>query len=329
MNGLSSWLAILIFAQAAPQPTSHAQVASHARHQGARLTWARGQGADTCVGHLGLTEDVKARLGWDPFVLSKELEIEGTVTKTPDGYRADLWLRDAAGKTLGKRKLESRARDCGTLGQAVATTITVAIDPDVSGAVVPSGEETAMEPEPSPAPPSPPAPRDDARASHIRVVAAGGVTGGLVPGPSDVIGLRAGLVIADVVEVGVGMSFFRESREGDFGFGLTAGELRACLGPWGARGLARLCGALLAGAFTANVRSADLTPLEVGTFAWVGAELGPVFSIAVAGPLRLEVGASAIAPIVRRQGFFRGAAAPAWEQATIAGRLELGLALLF
>lgn len=44
-----------------------------APRKGVRMTWARGVGADRCVGHIGLEEDVKARLGYDPFVLPREL----------------------------------------------------------------------------------------------------------------------------------------------------------------------------------------------------------------------------------------------------------------
>ena len=321
VTSLVSALALLLFAQAAPPKTPH---------RGARIAWARGAGAEACVGALGLAEDIKARLGWDPFVLPKDLDFEGTITKTRDGHRADLWIRDAAGKTIGRRTLVSRAPDCRTLGETVATTITVAIDPDVSGEAVPGLEDTSFSPEVSPSPAPAPVPSATTRTEHVRVTAGAGITAGLVPGPSDVSGLRANLVIGDVLELGLGMSYFREAREGAFGFALTTGELRACVDPWGARHLARFCGAVLAGAFAANLRSTELVPVELGTFPWLGAEIGPVLSIQVAGPVRAEVAASILIPLIRRQGFVRGAEPTAvYEQARVGGRAELGLGVLF
>lgn len=307
-------LALATFAQA---------VATGPRH-GARLAWARGLGADSCVGAVGLEEDVKARLGFDPFSLPPDIAVEGVATRTADGFRADLSFRDASGASLGRRKLESHARDCATLGEAVAVAISVAIDPDVSGAVLPHVDDLPVEPPPPPPPPPRAAPR-----AAVRVTLEGGLTAGVVPGPSDVTSLRASFPVREIVEAGVGVSHFREQREGGFGFAVTTGEVRACAIPWGARAAVRLCGAVLVGIFEANLRSADLAPVDVGPSAWAGAELGPALSLALAGPLRLEAGASALVPIVRRQGFVRGRSDPVWEQAAVGGRAEMGLGLLF
>jgi hypothetical protein len=300
-----------------------AQTADAQPRRGARLSWARGHGADECVGTLGLQEDVKARLGWDPFTAPSEIEIEGAIARTNDGFRADLTFRDRDGKAIGKRKVESRARDCKSVGEATAIAITLVIDPTASGVAA-----AAIEPEPTiepaPPPPPPPPPRE-----RVRVVLSGGITSGIVPGPSDVTSLRAQIVLGDFVELGTGFSWFREQREGDFAFGVVAGEVRACATPWRPSGLARLCGAFLAGAFEANVRAGDLSPVEVGSFPWAAAELGPVLSVGIAGPMRLELAASAIVPITRRQGFVRGATAPVWEESVVAGRAELGIGALF
>jgi hypothetical protein len=51
--------------------------------KGARITWARGIDADRCVGATGLEEDVKARLGYDPFALPADLDGDGCI----DGCR--------------------------------------------------------------------------------------------------------------------------------------------------------------------------------------------------------------------------------------------------
>lgn len=316
MAALAS-LAFALLAQAAPAPVP----------RGARLIWARAPSAEACVGKLGLAEDIKNRLGWDPFVLPVEVEIEGTALRTGDGFRATLSFRDATGKSLGSRELRSHALDCRSLGEAIAVAVTVAIAPRASGAPVPSPEPSPFE-EPAAASAEPQG-REAEPDDRVRVALMGGITAGVVPGPSDVATLRVSLPVGRRAELGVGMTYFRESRSGDFAFGVTAGELRGCVDPWGIRGLPRFCGAMLVGAFEANVRAGNLTPVEVGTFAWAAAEIGPALSAPLIGPLRLETGASAIIPIVRRQGFLRGSPDAVWEQSTVGGRVELGLGLIF
>ncbi|MCW5838025.1 MAG: hypothetical protein KIS78_36885 [Labilithrix sp.] len=309
-----------------------ASTASTAPRRGARLVWARGDGADTCVGVAGLTEDVKARLGWDPFSLPPEIEIEGAAQQTPRGFRADLSFRAADGKSLGKRALESRHKDCRSLGEAVAVAITVTIDPDASGDAPPLAEpDPTASPPPSgvdaAAPPPPVAPREGE--PRVRVTAGGGGAVGLVPDLGASASLRAGFMVSAHVEVGIGATYLPESRAGDFGFGLVAGEARGCLLPWRAGGLLRLCGAAIVGAFEVFAHSAELVPVDVGPFPWLGAEAGPVVSVPLRGPFRIELGASAIVPIVRRQGFILGAPEPVWEQSAVAARVEMGAAALF
>lgn len=293
--------------------------------RGARLAWARGVGAEACVGPLGLEESVKAILGADPFARPPEVDIEGVVVRDGRGLRTDLWLRDRDGRTLGKRSVRSGAPDCAELGRAAATIVAVMIDPDLEEPR--PGADDADTP-----PPAPPAP--DARGRRVPFVPAppslagsvlAGATAGLVPGPSDVYALRGELAVGRWVGVGVGASWLRPIPEGDFAFGLTTAEARACLTPWGARGVARLCGALLVGAFDASLRRTTLRPVEVGAFPWAGAELGPAIAVPLAGPVALAAGVSAIVPITRRQGFVGGAAEPVWEQSPIGGRAELGL----
>lgn len=104
------------------------------RRVGARITWVRGVGAESCVGLLGLEEDIKARLGYDPTVIPSERIIEGLVVRAGTGFRAELVVRDGAGQLLGARQLTGREADCRALGEAVAVAMTVAIDPDATGA---------------------------------------------------------------------------------------------------------------------------------------------------------------------------------------------------
>ncbi len=323
-------LTILVAALA----SSHGALASPRR--GARLVWARGTGAEGCVGIAGLTEDVKARLGYDAFALASDLEIEGTAQRTARGFRADLTFRRPDGSSIGKRELESRDKDCRSIGEAVAVAITVAIDPD-SPAVPSTPKEKQVEKQepalahedapparlpPVTAPASPPSPRG-------RVSLAGGATAGLLPGLSAMARLRAAVSVSERIEIGAGVAWSPEAREGVYGFDLTTGELLGCFSPWGARGLLRACGGLLAGAFGTFVHSRTAEPVDVGLFPWLGAEGGAGLSIPLGGPATVELGASAVVPFLRRQGFVRGAPAPVWEQGIVAFRADLGVGVIF
>jgi hypothetical protein len=306
--------------------SSHGALASPRR--GARLVWARGTGAEGCVGIAGLTEDVKSRLGYDAFTLASELEIEGTAQQTPRGFRADLTFRRPDGSSIGKRELESRDKDCRSIGEAVAVAITVAIDPDspaVPSAAVeevppPSREETPRAPLSPPAAPLSP---------RGRISLAGGVSAGLLPGLSGMARLRAAVFVSERVEIGAGVAWSPEAREGAYGFDLTTGEVLSCWAPWGARGVLRACGGLLAGAFGTFVHSRAVEPVEVGIFPWLGAEAGAGLSLPIAGPATAELGASAVVPFLRRQGLVRSAPAPVWEQGIVGFRADLGVGVIF
>lgn len=296
--------------------------AAHASpHRGARVLWARGAGAEGCVGARGIEEDVKARLGYDPFVLSPELEIEGAVTRTRTGFRADLAIRDASGKALGGRKLESRSEDgnCRSLGEAVAVAITVAVDPDAPAMAPPMTEERP--PEEAPPPPPPPIPPEH-RMGHATIAA--GASAGLVPGISGVVSLLVGFPISDYVDLTVGARVWPESRKGDFGFGIASAEAGACVLPW-ARGPLRFCGGALFGLYDVYVHSVDLAPVDVGAFAWAAVDAGAMATVPLGKRFRVELGASAIMPLVRRSAFVRGQNDPVWEQNALGGLLEIGL----
>lgn len=293
--------------------------------RGAGLRWARGDAAEGCVGVLGLAEDVKRRLGWDPFVLPVEIAIEGVAVRVKGGFRAELTFRDRDGKPIGTRRFESPG-DCRALGETVAVAIAVAIEPDATeppAAVV-------LEPPPAPAP----VPPREERAvppgrRRARLAAAAGALPGLVPGLGGAVGIAGGVVVAERVEVSLGGIYAPPSEEGAFDFGMAVVRARACALPWGAEGLVRLCGAVLGGAFESYSRAEDLVPLDVGASAWVGVEAGAVVSLALQGPLRFELGAGAVVPLTRRSGVVRGAAEPIWEQSIVAASVDAGLALLF
>ncbi len=305
---------------------AHAQAESPRR--GARLTWARGAGAERCVGLLGLQEDVKARLGYDPFVMPSELAIEGVIVRGAKGYRAELVIRDAADRPLGTRQLASAEAECRSLGEAVAVAITVAIDPEATGVATPLVEEVpspsapAPRPLPVPPPPSPAAP-------HGQATLGGGAGVGLVPGVAPLVSLRVRANVGERLELGVSAHFLPESQQEGIGYALTSGALEGCLVPWISTRWLRWCGEAHLGAFQVFVHAAELTPVEVGMFPWAGLGTGPALSLPLAGPIHLDVAISALVPLVRRQALVRGQSDPVWEQSVVTGRADLGLGARF
>ncbi len=304
---------------------------THARadapRRGARLTWARGAGAERCVGLLGLQEDVKARLGYDPFALPSELAIEGVIVRGTKGFRAELVVRDGADRPLGTRQLASAEPDCRSLGEAVAVAITVAVDPEASGVATPLVEEvpaTSVPPAPVAAPPSP-----IAATPHGHATLAGGASVGLVPGVVPMVSLRVRANLGERVEIGVGGHFLAESQQDGLGYALTSGGVEGCFVPSLAVRWLRWCADVQVGAFQVYVHAAELAPVEVGAFPWAGAGTGPALSLPITGPLHLDASISALVPLARRQAFLRGQTDPIWEQSVVTGHADLGLGASF
>lgn len=301
-------------------------------HPTAALSWVRAIDAERCVGAIGLEEDLKARVGYDPFVAARPVDrqLSGFITRSSaarGGFEAEIVVRDEAGAILGSRKLRSAEADCRSLGEAVAVTMALALEPFTR-------DTTARDPfasAPAEAPPSPPAARaataPRATTSRATIVASGST--GLVPGPALGIGLRVLGRVHDRLELGVSARYLPErAAEGGLSFALASGAVEGCVVPWlgaGMLSVTRWCAAVHGGAFHVFVAPGALSPLEVGTFPWLGAETGPSVTIPLFGALRLDAGIAVVVPIVRRQAFLRGESAPVWEQATVGGVAEIGV----
>lgn len=149
---------------------------------GVVFSWVRAEGAETCPDRAALADEVRSRLGYDPFQPPFGQALEGVVARTDEGWTVTLYSRDADGALVGRRDLPSAEPECAALAEAVALAMALAIDP----------EAALRAPEPAPAPVSAPAsasPPASATAAapeptpgHVRLSA--GATGGVdvVPG---------------------------------------------------------------------------------------------------------------------------------------------------
>jgi hypothetical protein len=94
----------------------------------ARLVFTRGAGTESCPSEAQVREAVRDRLGYDPFnsYAASTMLVEVTAN---GGYRAHLKLVDQDNGVHGDRVLEAKT-DCGELMNAMALTISIAIDPE-------------------------------------------------------------------------------------------------------------------------------------------------------------------------------------------------------
>jgi len=133
----------------------------------ARLVYVRDAGAEDCPDEKALRGAVAARLGYDPFFLHANATLFAEVTRQASTYRARVKLVDENGNVRGARELVHEGGVCADLVDAMALTMSIAIDPrSLSGPVVaeepareaPVTDETSATPAPAPPPPSPPSP---------------------------------------------------------------------------------------------------------------------------------------------------------------------------
>src|SRR5687768_5565631 len=95
----------------------------------ARLSWARGVGAEACATEEVVASEVQARLGRDPFgAAAPTHRIEGLVTRDGATWRALIVVRLADGTLVGERSLESAATSCASLDAASALAVALVID---------------------------------------------------------------------------------------------------------------------------------------------------------------------------------------------------------
>jgi hypothetical protein len=322
-----------------------------------RFDWVRGRGADACPSRREVADQVAARLGKSPFVEDAARSIDAYVTRSDQGWRAEIDVRDEHGAPAGVRELTSEAPDCAPIASACVLAIALAIDPDAATRPPPPS------PAPSPAPPAPPPPAGEipppARppapvppplpwlqpsppavtaspapppagigGSSVALRAGAGL--GLLPGPGVAISLAGAVAVGRSAQITGEAIYLPEARtsDGDFAFGLTALSIGACgtvvRGAWADLGA---CGALWVGALHAVVY--HLEPTNPGDWAWAAASATPRLRIRLASRLHLELATHVIVPFVRRAFTATGRAAPVFQEAPLTAVPLAGLGTTF
>jgi hypothetical protein len=130
----------------------------------ARFVYLRGKGTESCPSEADVRQAVEQRLGYDPFFSYAAATMFTEVSAERGRFSVSLKLVDGDGSVRGDRTLHAQGK-CGELMDAMALTISIAIDPQSVTRQGPPADappaEKAVEPEPSTAPPPEPPPESD------------------------------------------------------------------------------------------------------------------------------------------------------------------------
>jgi hypothetical protein len=139
----------------------------------ARLVYLRNAGAESCPDEMSVRGAVAARLGYDPFFPSAQETMFIEVSRDREGYRARVKLVAGDNKVRGTRELSQAGESCSGIIDALALSMSIAIDPD-SLTRAPTAElEAAASPSPSPPPVMPAAETAAAPAAKTAPTAVG------------------------------------------------------------------------------------------------------------------------------------------------------------
>ncbi len=257
----------------------------------ARFVYVRGLGAEACPDEDTMRAAVSARLGYDPFRVVAKTTLTAQISRENGVFHGHVKLVDESGQERGARSLESRSDDCKDLGEAMALSMSIALDPlSVLAPTTPKPPDPPPDPQPPEPPPKPeappiatrpppppiapppPAPPPKERAKLGLSLGAHGAFG-VGPQAAFGLGLGAELVLGNV-SVGVGgrldvPSAADSPQGGKIRATLVGGEVVPCLrAPLGSTTLFG-CGVLLLAGVTAE--STEVTaPRSQSTFFGAG-----------------------------------------------------------
>jgi hypothetical protein len=139
--------ALLVFSLLTPRAASGAA--------SARLVYVRGPGGEQCPQEQAIRAAVRMRLGYDPFYAWARDTLFVRVTQTDGVFRVQITLAGDDNTQRGAREISAREADCAAIVDAMALTISLAIDP-TSIIGLPSTSAPASSENPAPATPSAP-----------------------------------------------------------------------------------------------------------------------------------------------------------------------------
>jgi hypothetical protein len=100
------------------------------------LDYVRGPGARDCMTPEALTRAVEERLGRRVFVAAGAADLRAKLRaeRTARGFGIEVELFDGAQRSLGRRQLHTRARQCSSLDDSLALVVSLAADVSLAAA---------------------------------------------------------------------------------------------------------------------------------------------------------------------------------------------------
>lgn len=323
------------------------------------LSWVRGEGAEACPGRAELIAEVERRLGQSAFDDAAERSLEAQIHRSKEGFRSQIYVRDRDGRTIGKRVLGSADTACGPIFSATALALALLIDPEAAQRAPGANEAVArfeLVPSQSPmerdsAPETPPStaagsaapplaqpasakarldsgPTPSAEQAEADLSGRGIIGLAVLPSPAPGIELAVAASVSERWHWSIEALYAPPERtstdtQADFKIGLTAAGASAGLDILDTRGarlrldLGVLIGALHVAVYEPQAR-------DPGDFLFAAARFGPIGRITVTPGFFVEIGAAAVAPLVRRGFFVEGESDPTWRQPALGGIFIFG-----
>jgi hypothetical protein len=364
------WGAVVSFAaladaQSTPpnaQPEIVSPVAQETEPSRLRFAWVRGEGAERCPNAETIARAVSIRLGREPFAPSAPQSVEASVHRANNRWSVSIFLRDVDGTLLGTRSLASDAVDCAGVVPPVSLAIALAIDPEAALRPLPepttnnannntgntgnagnannnagNANNTTRPTPPAVRPPvRPPVvpPTPSAFAALEGSMGLGPwLSAGLLPGWTPGALLYARMRVAGRFGVGASMRWLPERSVDDssatVSFGLAASTLFAELSLLShPRATLSVATGPMLGAVHAVVFAA--TPADPGERFFFGWTAMTRASVSLVGPLSLDAGLEAFAPVTRY--LYRDGGRPnavVFEQSWVGGGAWLAIAARF
>ncbi len=132
MGPLKQLLAFALAVETSLTLTAIAQAQPSESGPSVGLHWVREQGSEDCFDGSTLAKRVEQRRGARLFSAPTDADVlvEGRVTRTQEGYRAELRTFEAGGALLGSRNVVSQRATCAELSETVAVVLAVMLDPE-------------------------------------------------------------------------------------------------------------------------------------------------------------------------------------------------------
>jgi hypothetical protein len=315
------------------------------------LSWVRAEGAEDCPTGRVVAAEVERRLGRAVFDVNAERSFEVEVTRFGKTYRSDVFVRDAAGKTVGHRMLESVEPGCSALVNATSLAIALVIDPDAATREpAPGSSVAAFEapppplpapappppplPAPAPAPPAPqelrlPAPLPPSRTVSLRAQLTAGLVADTSPGFELAVTGRPGVRWGYALAASYTLSQTASRGIGSLDLGLTRASV---LLTFDAARSEKVRLVLAAGPSLGALHVAVRRPapvIEPGDFWFAAAQLGAGLQISVNKDFFVELGGAGFVPFTRQSFLVQDQTDPVFRQPLLFGLGFLGVGATF